>query len=233
MTLTNDELDLVKAGIEQVMKPYNDLIQKLAGPVFEETGEGLRYVGMYFRMKMGLAFFNRTKQMIAEAGFEPGRVSPKMFLPILESATLEEDDAIRERWAALLANAADSDLDNEVLPAFPEVLKQLTGREVQLLDQIYDETLEDEEEAAGDFERTMPSFSWDGNRTTISVRDETLSCVSGVVFVNLERLGLLERYVPFPTPAGVPESIVGPTEQHYLTAFGKAFVRACRPPVRH
>ena len=50
---------------------------------------------------------------------------------------------MQERWANLLANAADPRHQNEVAPTFPIILKELTSREVKFLDALYSNLITD------------------------------------------------------------------------------------------
>jgi hypothetical protein len=74
--------------------------------------------------------FLRAKEFLAQEEKEANRVPLKVFMPLIENASLEEDDQLQDRWAALLANAATGD---GVLASYVETLKQLTKYEVDLL----------------------------------------------------------------------------------------------------
>src|SRR5687767_5359441 len=57
--------------------------------------------------------------MVAETGKEPLPVPARILMPLLEKGSLEEDDILRTRWSALLANAATG--AEQILPAFVEI----------------------------------------------------------------------------------------------------------------
>src|ERR1019366_1980885 len=59
-----------------------------------------------------------------------------LFFPVLEAASIEDDDEMQTRWAALLANEATS--VGSVHPSFIEILKQLAPGDARLLDRLYD-----------------------------------------------------------------------------------------------
>ena len=50
--------------------------------------------------------------------------------------SLEDDDDMQARWAALLANAANPDQEVTVHPTFPGILKELGSAEARLLDAV-------------------------------------------------------------------------------------------------
>ncbi len=61
----------------------------------------------------------RSIAMCEAAGVEPKDVGLKVGLPILQHVAVEDDEGMRERWAALLANAAAGVGGAAVSPAFP------------------------------------------------------------------------------------------------------------------
>jgi hypothetical protein len=77
--------------------------------------------------------WERAQEMLREAGIQPGPVPMNTFIPLLQNASLEEDPFLQERWSALLANTSQG----RVLPAFPDILRQLTRTEAIFLDRIY------------------------------------------------------------------------------------------------
>ena len=130
----SDDADLVKAGVqgtvEGALAPFSDLLRKLAGPGVEELGLTIRDSVRVFRIKRQLRLFERVQHMLNEAGAEPNRVPLKILVPVIEGASLEEDDELQDLWAALLANAATS---GDARAAYAEVLRQLSRHEVLLL----------------------------------------------------------------------------------------------------
>jgi hypothetical protein len=72
-------------------------------------------------------------------GREPQPVEPKILLPLVQAASLEADETLVEKWAALLANAADPTQKAKVQPSFVEAVRQLTPADAQLLEFIYAE----------------------------------------------------------------------------------------------
>jgi len=141
-----DEKELLKLGVEAAVSGaiegsgFRALVQQFLGPLATEVGTGLGYVGTVLRMKLGLSMMQKASKMLSEAGIDPKPVAPKLFLPILEHASLEDDDYLQERWAALLANGVSPE-DCVVSPSFPDILNQMSPREARLLDAIVDYVL--------------------------------------------------------------------------------------------
>ncbi|MGA2325079.1 MAG: Abi-alpha family protein [Bryobacteraceae bacterium] len=137
--MQDQNLELVKAGSEGLSKgildsllaPFHALTMKFCG----ELGEALGSYGTLLRMKIGLKVMKRAEEMLVNAGIEPRSMPRKIFVPLLEDASLEDDRGLQERWAALLANAAT---DSCILPSFPDILRQLSCRDAVFLNAILD-----------------------------------------------------------------------------------------------
>jgi len=209
-----DEDKLVKAGFEVVFKPFMDLIEKLAGPAAEEIGRTLQDRVKVFRLQRQLRLLKQVKQMLDEAGISPKRVPFKLLGPILEAGSLEEDDALQDRWAALLANAS---LDGDsVHPSFPEVLKQLTSLEAMFLDVLWD--LREEEDS-----NPLVSTAGRLREARRSTNDDSLvmDVAGDLRNRNLLRLGLIH--------AGFIRTLME-ARTWRLTEYGYEFARSCRAP---
>ncbi|GAB3843659.1 hypothetical protein GCM10028822_00060 [Hymenobacter terrigena] len=118
------------AGIYGIAKPF---LAKVLGPSTEELGEvGREYVKKW-RTGNAAQTAAQASTMLDDAGIAPQPVAPKVLLPLLEAASLEDDEFLRTQWAALLANAATPHRKVPVEPGFVEILKQLTPVQVRIL----------------------------------------------------------------------------------------------------
>jgi hypothetical protein len=140
-----DDLELVKAGIEAItsetIKPVSDLIRSLFGPAAEEAGLMLKDHVRVFRAKRQLRLYLRTAEIFEKTGLTPQRVPLKLLFPIVENASVEESDDLQDRWANLLAHAADPAEAHTVSISFPTILRKLTPRQARFLDAIYHEAV--------------------------------------------------------------------------------------------
>jgi hypothetical protein len=73
-------------------------------------------------------------------------VPPKLALPIIENASLEEDDEMQDLWANLLASAVDPDFKGGIRSAFIEIIKQLEVVDVHTLNAIFEESRRKDDE---------------------------------------------------------------------------------------
>lgn len=231
--ITPDDAKLAKTAIEaatsEALRPFADLITKLFGPASEEIGLGLRAGLTVWRMKRQVRFWKQTQKFLLESGIEPSPVPPKMLLPIIQNAALEDSDELQDRWAALLANASNPDSTTTIHPSFSDKLRQLSPIDAKILDWIYDEgphgplvlnriklfaytnSLFDKPDESGD---------------SISRRYSDLR----ICLQNCENLGLI-KFLSGLMAIGdtMPVESVG-EDKYEMTDLGKAFIKACRAP---
>ena len=227
-----DEDKLVKASVEAAMKPFADLLDKLAGPAAKELGLAFKDHVRLFRLKRQLRLLQQTKEMLQNAGVEPKRVPFKLFFPLIENASIEESDELQDKWAALLASAASGmDID----PGIPEILKQLSPADALFLHFAYDDI-----DFGSPCHKSTCYLARAHERWSEAVYSHEVANSpngSDAFYVwqrgseNLQRLGLVGvhreavhvNYKEKERPMGSDE---------YLTAFGERFTIACEGPGR-
>jgi len=251
--MTDDEKQILKVGADAAIKPFSNLIEKLFGGCAEELGGMWQDALQVRRFNRRLKLYKRTMEMIEKAGFEPRQIPDKIWVPVLQAASLEDDEALQDRWAALLANAANPIRDALIHPCFSDILSQLTGPEAVLLEAMADSVLaqlmktchEDICPSAFMDEAKLGSFT-DLCRLYVDVGLIPASDVRYLgpnndypnfegwsqksLFVttldNLMRLSLIENY---PTLEGKKFATLEDGE-YRMTALGFEFVSACRAP---
>jgi Abortive infection alpha len=123
-------------------RSINDLISALFGPAAEEAGQMLRDEVRSYRRLRRARLWARTQSALRKLGVSPKPVPSKLLSPIIDNASLEDDDDLQDIWANLLANAADPRERNKIHPSFPAILKELTAQDVKFLDALYNAALE-------------------------------------------------------------------------------------------
>jgi hypothetical protein len=222
---------------KKTLQPINGLLQRIAGPLADEIGDSLAIIARPYRIKLSLKMFQKTQQMLEEAGIAPQAVSPRLFLPMVESASIEDDEDLHTRWAALLANAATS--QNSVHPSYIETLKQLTPVEARLLDAFYEvaegkkwQKVETNNVTGEEFKAAGTAlFTWFSNLIRLGLIQITfdIDSRSREIKVRVPHIDMSK----FPGYAGVEGEgyFAGELEETYLfTDFAVDFVNACRPP---
>jgi hypothetical protein len=173
---------------------------------------------------------------VQAAGRNPRPVPARTLMPLLEKASLEEDQGLRRRWVTLLANAAMGPA--AVLPAFVAIVGERSPKEARLLEHIYRHSLESAEHqrrhpinspmnTEGSHERGVELISalQQAGLLTAFVDCEQTELL--VYQANLERLNLVERG----SYAGTAWDIELADWPITTTPVGNAFVAACMTPM--
>ncbi|MBO2010873.1 Abi-alpha family protein [Hymenobacter negativus] len=164
-------------------------------------------------LERGQRLATAAVQLLKNVGREPQPVEPKLLVPLVQAAALESDESLSDRWAALLANAADSAQRVAVQPGFVEVLRQLTPADALLLHSLYYPPKGSGLPAS---QRMLKQFDGLG----LSYADINLS-VDNLIRLHL-CVGRTERGGMFYDPDR--PSQIG------ATVFGKQFMQACSAP---
>lgn len=93
----------------------------------------------YMRWERQLRLMQRSEILMQEIGLDrPTRQIPlKLAIPLLEAASLEDDDFLQDLWAKLLVNAANIECKVSLQRAYISILEQLTSLEAHMLLKIY------------------------------------------------------------------------------------------------
>lgn len=93
----------------------------------------------YMRWERRLRLVERSKELIADRNIEGplNTVPPKIALPIVEHASLEENDELQDLWACLIASAVDPSFKGQIRAAYIEILRDLEVNDVHILEYIF------------------------------------------------------------------------------------------------
>lgn len=195
--------DLITIATTAVLSQFLGPSAKLLGELVLERG---KQIG------------SKAVAYLAAVGREPQPVELKVLLPLVQAAALETDDSLAEKWAALLANAADPEQRVQVQPGFVEVLRQLTPLDARVLEVAYYSKM------------APPGTTLTGFKTVKDIVVESALdypavslSIDNLLRLRLCMVPLSDRtefpVMHFPTPAEVG-----------TTVFGTLFLRAVAPP---
>jgi hypothetical protein len=231
--MIHDELELAKEGLKESIKqslaPFQDLIRQLLGPTATEVGLAWGDSTRLWRVKRLVLFLEDFHQFVTKRGLKLKPVAVKTLFPLLEGATLEDDDDLHQRWVALLVNAARTDYQSAIPAYFTDILRQLTCAEAHFLDSAYDELTLGAEKRRTELQARYPDFKGDAV-AMLGISGKLISTVHSMAVDNLERLRLVTRNF---TALAVDDALSNTmaTGNHlYITDLGRAFVNACRFP---
>jgi hypothetical protein len=126
--------------------PFTAIVKAMLGDAANEVAQQLATEVKVYRYGRSLKLLEKAERMAKEAGFTPKAVPIKLLFPLLEGASLEEDESLHDMWAALLANAAHPQNTRIIRPTFWETLKHLSGEDARFLKGIYQSGLDRLEE---------------------------------------------------------------------------------------
>lgn len=169
-----------------------------------------------WRAKRRIRLAERFQDFLHQRGLEaPTRaVAPSFLVPLIERASIEEDDRLQDVWAMMLANAADADSGAEMRSAFISMLAEMTHLDVVNL------ALLSAAASAPEFSGMLPT-----SMLPEKIGDNGKGRLpTGAVAVSLANLGRLACIHPTTGMGGW---------FHFgrvtVTELGKAFVTACTP----
>jgi hypothetical protein len=173
---------------------------------------------------------NKVERRLKDKGITAiHAVPPKIALPIIENATIEDDDDLHTLWANLLSTALDASAE-QVHKKYVSTLAELTGQDALLLLEIYDEWTKVDKTKLFEHSTLKYGPSVDG-----------IASHDAVSIISLNRLGLIfPAFTEFETyepgwhdnrygelgPYRDRVRMYGDLEVVTITAFGEAFCKA-------
>ncbi len=151
--MSNEIIETAKATQEvakattkglEVSEKVGGFVAKVLGEPIEQAigilGDKLKFM----RWERQLRLVDRVEEINKLRGTcgKELPVPPKIALPIIENASLEEDDLLQDLWAKMIASAQDSETKEKVRSAFIDIIKQLESRDVLFLNELYQSALQ-------------------------------------------------------------------------------------------
>ncbi len=93
----------------------------------------------YARWENELKLMLKAGQFLKEQGFDaPNKAIPlKLAVPLLQAASLEDDDYLQDLWAKLLVNSATENSNIDLKSMYIDILEKLTPLDAKILEKIY------------------------------------------------------------------------------------------------
>ena len=206
---------------EKAIEKAFKFLEAIIIPPCEELGLLLQEQVRLWRFKNQVRILNKAEEYLKKKNIKPQKVPFKFIAPLLEYSSLEEEETMQERWAALLARAADPKyIDKNNLYCL-EILKQISPIEAKVLDAMFEfHPLE-----------YLRSIDYKERDKVIMERNNLDFPDYQVLLSNLLRLGLIEEDSNSKsahramTNAPRFHTIKSKTE---LTDIGYLFVRQCK-----
>lgn len=130
------KIDISIAALEKGIDIAKGFIEKLIYPSAEELGLLFKDGVAKWRFNNQIQTLIKTQALCEKHNINPKTISTKLLYPLLEYASLEENEKLQDKWATLLANMVDSNqnIENHV---FPYLLSQLSVQEFDVLENTF------------------------------------------------------------------------------------------------
>lgn len=236
--------------IAKAVEPLINNLAKLTGPMSEELGQYFGDKVRAFRHRNVSTIINGSIKRLEKAGKPINPVPPRLLLPIIDAASVEDNPTLQDMWSGLLASASDQ--ADDMSPSYTETLKALKPIEARSIQVLYDIMIES----------PTPTLGSESTVSTLLVTGlglaEGESIAPILIIETLERLGLIRRKYDLQSPAAGDflHDLLGGTGRRYpqapaasffgdssleplpeviyeweFTSFGVQFMRACQGPV--
>jgi hypothetical protein len=222
----------------QTLAPLADKhAERLEGFLHKVIGEGLTHLGgafadwaASFRYKNALRLMHKVEEIHRKRGVV-GRtvpIPPRLGIPLLQKATLEDDSTLAAMWAALTANALDPNRHVEARRGFTELLGSLEPVDAMILQEIqgYELLHPDRLSRLGTFYDEKAAREYWPNVLSLAAKLGLSVETTAMAVENLERLALV-----YDRPLGDFAIMTHPTSDRAtldLTNTGRALLIACR-----
>ena len=118
----------------EALRDTGDFLSRVFGGLVEDSVGLVADRLKFYRMGRAVELAEKTEKLLLERGIQNTRHVPaSVAIPLLESATLEDDDRMHDMWARLLSNAMDADAA-KVDRSFVTILSDLTPNDATLLE---------------------------------------------------------------------------------------------------
>lgn len=146
--MTNEIIETAKATQEvakatqkglEVGEKVGGFFAKVLGEPIETAAGILGDKLKFMRWERQVRLVDRVEEINQKKGIS-GRevpVPPKLAIPIIENASLEENDFLQDLWVKLLSSSQGEDTSGSVRAAFIDIIKQLEVIDVKLLSLIF------------------------------------------------------------------------------------------------
>ncbi|MGQ7852782.1 Abi-alpha family protein [Pedobacter sp. WC2501] len=132
--------DSIEGTSKLGLKAAKQFLSLTCKPLFEEFGLIMRDKLSTYRLNNIVKVLEKAEgKLTFDLTTETLKINPRIAYQIIENASLVDDNDLQEMWAGLFAASCNKDDDDENI-IFIDILKQLTGSQVKLLNFICQNT---------------------------------------------------------------------------------------------
>lgn len=136
-------------GIDAI-RDASPFINRVFGPLVENAVGLLSDRLQYYRLSQFLTLKDKTNALLdARCITDTQAVPPHIALPLIEAATITDNEELQDLWAGLMANALDPAFKEDIRPAYISIIKDLSPLDARVLQLVND--------GVNSFAQTWPS----------------------------------------------------------------------------
>jgi hypothetical protein len=127
-----------------ILEPLNTAVdavkhflQTVITPPLEQVGGLLADEVKLWRFNNQIRIVRKAEERLRSKGMKTKKVSLKVMAPLLDECSLEDDEDLQNKWAALLANtvAENSTIKTNI---FTSILKEMTSEDAEIFESIFE-----------------------------------------------------------------------------------------------
>ena len=210
----NNKLDITSTVLEKGLDSVKEFLQKLIGPTVDEIGLVLSENVRLWRLKNQVRILSKAESYLKSKNINPKKISLKVLLPLLDGASLEEEEELSDKWASLLINYVDPK-QNLKSTIFPYLLNQISTLEAMCLEYIDTKWLNRYESIKSEFNISEAELS-------NLIR---LGLIKEVPDLTLDMDNAFEIFEEGPRDRRV---LIDSNPNYITTELGKLFLKACK-----
>ena len=184
MDKSTKEIAKATNKVLEVTEKVGGFLTTVLGDACKEIGASVHDWAKLYRYKNLLKISDRVQEIHKKRKLEGKSipVKPSIGIPMLEAASIVEDEYLQQKWAALISNATDPNNKTKIRKSYVEVLSSLDPTDAVIL-----EWLQKNKSDNLASEITLKIISENLNFTLLNAK---------ISVINLHRLGLIDVQVP-------------------------------------
>lgn len=133
--MTDKDINIKSSTIEKGLELAKDFLGKLIFPTVEEVGLLISGNVRYLRFKNEVNILLKAREYVESKNITLKEIPIKILVPLLDQASLEDNETLQDKWAKMLVNMVDSknNLQNQI---FPYILSQISIEEFTELGEL-------------------------------------------------------------------------------------------------
>ncbi|MCK8143387.1 DUF4393 domain-containing protein [Flavobacterium sp. I-SCBP12n] len=133
--MENKEFNIKSSTVEKGLELAKEFLGKLISPTIEEVGLLMSDNIKFLRFKNQVRILLKAKEYVESKNLTLTEIPIKILVPLLEKASLENNESLQDKWAKMLVNMVNSEknLQNQI---FPYLLSQISIEEFNELKEL-------------------------------------------------------------------------------------------------